>query len=391
MSEGQRGSDDNMIFDEEYTIAIVFAIVTVVVAAVLQLALKIAKNRLAPGSSDDNPTAKYLIVNAVDGPAVLMVLLAGATYSGSLALDYWHTGRDIDADLALLTRRFGSIAVVAVGAYLVSRIGSLLLTWYAVNIAATTSSHIDDQLVPSFKRMLPILVYSLAILWGLAIFEIQISPLLATLGIGGIAIALAAQPTLSNYFAGTYVISEGEIHVGDFIEIEGGPSGYVEDISWRSTKVRSFFNNLIIIPNSMMAENMITNYSRPAPAINVIVNCGVSYSSDLQQVQDIATTAATELAIESEHAVTNSEPSFGFDTFGDSNIDFWVFMQATDRIGAWYLKSDLIKLIHQRFNDAGIAINYPMRHLVVDEPSEENATDREPTAPEKIVEFVRKG
>ena len=70
--------------------------------------------------------------------------------------------------------------------------------------------------------MLPILVYALAILWSLAVFEIQISPLLATLGIGGIAIALAAQPTLSNYFAGTYVISEGEIQVGDFIEIEGG-------------------------------------------------------------------------------------------------------------------------------------------------------------------------
>ncbi len=140
----------------------------------------------------------------------------------------------------------------------------------------------------------------------------------------------------------------------------------------------------------MMAENMITNYSRPAPAINVIVNCGVSYSSDLQQVHDIAITAARELAIESEHAVTNSEPSFGFDTFGDSNIDFWVFIQATDRIGAWYLKSDLIKLIHQRFNDAGIAINYPIRHLVVDQPPEEN-TEREPTAPEKIVDFVRNG
>ena len=381
-----------MTFDDEYTIAIVFAIVTVVIAAILQIALKIAKNRLAPAPSEGNPTVKYLIVNAVDGPAVLIVLLAGATYASSLAIDHWHTGRDIDADLALLTRRAGSVAVVAVAAHLISRIGSLLLGWYAANVAATTSSHIDDQLVPSFQRMLPILVYSLAILWALAIFEIQISPLLATLGIGGIAIALAAQPTLSNYFAGTYVISEGEIHIGDFIEIEGGPSGYVEDISWRSTKVRSFFNNLIIIPNSMMAENMITNYSRPAPAINVIVNCGVSYSSDLQQVQDIAVTAARELAVESEYAVTDSEPSFGFDTFGDSNIDFWVFIQATDRVGAWYLKSDLIKLIHRRFNDAGIAINYPIRHLVVDDvPEDGEGADREPTPPEQIVEFVRKG
>ena len=180
------------------------------------------------------------------------------------------------------------------------------------HVASKTSTQLDDQLIPSFKRMLPILVYALAILWGLAIFEIEISPLLATLGIGGIAIALAAQPTLSNYFAGTYVISEGEIEPGDFIEIEGGPSGFVEDISWRSTKLRSRFNNLIIIPNSMMSDNMITNYSRPALAMNVIVTGGVSYSSDLQQVEDMLMEVATKIVVDSEHAVTETEPRAGF-------------------------------------------------------------------------------
>ncbi len=387
-----KSPDDTMNFDEEYTIAIVFATFTVVVAAFLQAALKIAKNRLTPGSGEGIPSAQYLIVNAVDGPAVLIVLLIGTTYSGSLALDHWHTGRDIDANLALLARRAGSAAAVGVGAHLVSRIGSLMLGWYAGNIATNTSSHIDDQLIPSFQRMLPILVWSLAILWGLAIFEIEISPLLATLGIGGIAIALAAQPTLSNYFAGTYVISEGEIQTGDFIEIEGGPSGFVEDISWRSTKLRSRFNNLIIIPNSMMSENMITNYSRPALAMNVIVTGGVSYSSDLQQVEDIVMEVANQIVVESEHAVTETEPRAGFSTFGDSNIDFWVFLQATDRAGSFQLKSQLIKQIHLRFNEAGIVINYPIRHLVVDDaPEEEEGAEREPTMPEQIVEFVRKG
>ena len=227
---------------------------------------------------------------------------------------------------------------------------------------------------------------------SLAVFDIQISPLLATLGIGGIAIALAAQPTLSNYFAGTYVISEGEIQVDDFIEIEGGPSGFVEDISWRSTKLRSRFNNLIIIPNSMMSDNMITNYSRPALAMNVIVTGGVSYSSNLQQVQDILMEVATKIVVESEHAVTDTEPRAGFSNFGDSNIDFWVFLQATDRAGSFQLKTQLIKQIHQRFNEEGIVINYPMRHLVVDDvPEEEEGAEREPTAPEQIVEFVRKG
>ena len=378
--------------DNEYIIAILIAAVTAAVAVILEVALKIVKSRMRAGRDDYVPTPRYIVLEAIDGPAILIILLAGGTFAGGLALDHWQSGRNLDTDLAALLRRFGTVGVVAVSAFLATRIGSLLLDWYAEHVAAKTSTQLDDQLIPSFKRMLPILVYALAILWGLAIFEIEISPLLATLGIGGIAIALAAQPTLSNYFAGTYVISEGEIEPGDFIEIEGGPSGFVEDISWRSTKLRSRFNNLIIIPNSMMSENMITNYSRPALAMNVIVTGGVSYSSDLQQVEDILMEVANKIVVESEHAVTETEPRAGFSVFGDSNIDFWVFLQATDRAGSFQLKSQLIKQILLRFNEAGIVINYPIRHLVVDDvPEDGESADREPTPPEQIVEFVRKG
>jgi small-conductance mechanosensitive channel len=372
-----------------YLTAITIAIVAVVLALALQILVKVLLKRNDPGNLEDGGTTRYRIFDAIDGPIILLVLVIGGTSAVAVALKHWQSGINLDTDIALLAQRTGSVIAIAVVSFMLARVVNVLFAWYLTTFAENTATRLDDQLLPPVRRLTPLVIYSIALLLALAVFDIAITPLLATLGIGGIAIALAAQPTLSNYFAGTYVISEGEIHVGDFIEIEGGPSGYVEAISWRSTKVRSFFNNLIIIPNSMMAENMITNYSRPAPAINVIVNCGVSYSSDLQQVQDIAITAATELAIESEHAVTNSEPSFGFDTFGDSNIDFWVFIQATDRIGAWYLKSDLIKLIHQRFNDAGIAINYPIRHLVVDE--KEIADTGATTAPEKIVEFVRNG
>ncbi len=378
--------------DNEYVIAILIAVGTAIVAVVLEVILKIVKSRMRAGADDYVPTPKYIVLEAIDGPAILMILLAGGTYAGGFALDHWHSGRDLDADLAALVRKVGTVSVVGIGAFLATRIGALLLDWYAVHVASKTSTQLDDQLIPSFKRMLPILVYALAILWGLAIFEIEISPLLATLGIGGIAIALAAQPTLSNYFAGTYVISEGEIEPGDFIEIEGGPSGFVEDISWRSTKLRSRFNNLIIIPNSMMSDNMITNYSRPQLAMNVIVTGGVSYSSDLQQVEDILMEVANKVVVESEHAITETEPRAGFSVFGDSNIDFWVFIQATDRAGSFQLKSQLMKQIHQRFNEEGIVINYPIRHLVVDDvPEDEEAADREATPPEQIVEFVRKG
>ncbi|MXZ02885.1 MAG: mechanosensitive ion channel, partial [Chloroflexi bacterium] len=180
--------------DNEYSIAIIIAIATVIVAVVLEIGLKIAKSRIRGGAEDFDPPPKYLVLNALDGPLILIILLIGGTYSGSIALDHWQIGRAIDADLAMLVRRIGSVAVIATAAFVATRISSLLLDWYSTHVADATSTHLDDQLVPSFKRMLPILIYALAILWSLAVFEIQISPLLATLGIGGIAIALAAQP-----------------------------------------------------------------------------------------------------------------------------------------------------------------------------------------------------
>ena len=193
---------------------------------------------------------------------------------------------------------------------------------------------------------------------------IAISPLLAGLGIGGLAIALAVQPTLSNYFAGTYLISEGELNEGDYIELEKGPAGFVVEVGWRSTKIRNRFNNLVIIPNSKMVESIVTNYFSPSPSMNVVVNCGVSYESDLARVEEIVLEIANDVIRDVEQAVTGSEPFFGFSAFGDSNIDFYVFLLATDRTGTFIIASEVIKRIHRRFREEGIEINYPVRKLV---------------------------
>ena len=382
-------SINNIASGGDYFLAAVITAVVIVIAIALEIAIRLVKRVWRPDSPEATPSAKYIILNAIDGPSVLIVLLVGLTEAAALVAETVQIEQGWNIDTALLVRRIGGVLGVGVAAFTASRLSSILLDWYSQHIAPTTSSPLDNQIIPSVKRMMPIIIYSIAGLWALSIFEIAISPLLATLGIGGIAVALAAQPTLSNYFAGTYVISEGEINVGDFIEIEGGPSGFVEDISWRSTKLRSRFNNLIIIPNSMMSENMITNYSRPAQAMNVIVTGGVSYSSDLQQVEDVLMETAQKVIIESEQAITETEPWCGFSVFGDSNIDFWVFVQATDRVGSFELKSQLIKEIHARFNQEGIVINYPIRHLVSDEPEDENASDRlESSMPQKIVDLV---
>ena len=120
-----------------------------------------------------------------------------------------------------------------------------------------------------------------------------------------------------------------------------------------------------------LAANIITNYYGPSMDIGVIVSCGVSYSSDLTKVQTVALDVAKNVIEELDEAVKDFEPWFGFEQFGDSNIDFWVWIQAKDRLASFRLKSELIRRLHARFAEEGITINYPVRRLVYEENDEQ--------------------
>ena len=351
----------------DYILPLTIVGVTAVVALLVQVLVKVFE-RVARSRADTRGINLALaLARALDGPVTLMVIVWGGSEAIAESLQIWQAGRGLPIDLSAVARRAGNVAMIIIGAYIANQVVRSALANIQTSIAAHTETSVDDRVIPVARHVMPILVYTVAGLLILNALNIAITPLLATLGIGGIAVALAAQSTLSNYFAGTYVISEGEIGVGDFIEIEGGPSGTVQEISWRSTKLQSRFNNLIIIPNSMMSENMITNYSRPVQAQNVMLAGGVSYDEDLEQVESVLRAAVDDVVVDSEYAVTDSEPMVGFNAFGDSNIDFWVFAQAVDRIGSYYLESQLIKEIHKRFKAADIVINYPVRHLVWDD------------------------
>jgi small-conductance mechanosensitive channel len=207
---------------------------------------------------------------------------------------------------------------------------------------------------------------------------ISISPMIAGLGLGGLAIALALQPTLGNFFAGAQIVSDRSIRVGDYIELDSGQKGYVVDVGWRSTRVRTTYNNMMIIPNSRLIDSIITNFHGPTMELAVIVESGVSYSSDLALVEEVALAVAREIIEELPEAVKTREPWFVYDEFGDSNINFWVWLYATDRLGAFRMKSELIKRLHARFAREGITINYPVRLITY----EDAKSKQSPPAPD---------
>lgn len=262
----------------------------------------------------------------------------------------------------------GTIGLVFVGGRAIANVLGAVINWYVRHVAPTTATKFDDSVLPLVRRSITVAVYGIAMMIVLDTLGVSISPLLGGLGISGLAVALALQPTLGNFFAGAYVLSEGAISTGDYIELQGGPAGYVESVGWRSTKIRTWLNNYVIIPNSVMSDTILTNYSRPDPRMNILVTCGVSYASDLARVNDLALEAAREVIAANPEAVKDEAPWFGFDRFGDSNVEFWLFLQARDRIGSFIVTNELIKHLHARFAEAGIEINYPVRKLVYDGP-----------------------
>ena len=316
----------------------------------------------------DDPGIPEIILESMRGPFGFFLVSTGLLVGYLLAIGIENPILAQLSDTKDLAIKIWKVSVILTATFTVAHVVDRLIDWYLLNIAESTETKIDDTLLPTLRRVLPITIYAAGALVAIDSVGVSISPILAGLGIGGLAVALAVQPTLSNFFAGTYVVTEGELKEGDFIELEGGPSGYVEDVGWRSTKIRSRFNNLVIIPNSRMAESIVTNYFSPTPAMNVIVTCGVSYDANLEDVERFSVEEAQAVINDSDQAIKDVEPFFGFSNFGDSNIDFFVFLQAIDRTGTFTLKSELIKRIHERFNVEGIEINYPVRKIVYSEP-----------------------
>lgn len=316
------------------------------------------------------------IVAALEQPFYFVILIAGS-YFAATGINF------LEPNYALIRQVF-SILVILLSAFTAARLVGIVLHWYQVEIAHKTNTKIDDKLVPVLNKILRIVIYIVAGLFILHQFGVEIGPFLATLGIGGLAIALALQPTLSNFFAGTYVMSEGAIKAGDFIELEGGVSGFVHEIGSRSTIIRSPQNLFIIIPNSKLADSIIRNYHEPALDTVIPVTLGVGYASDLDDVEKITLEVAKQVQQEVSGANRDFEPVVRFKEFGDSNIIFTVALGAASYPDHHLLVHEFIKLLKKRYDEEGIEIAYPVRTVrFADEAGKEKAKEKAKDAKDK--------
>lgn len=241
-------------------------------------------------------------------------------------------------------------------------------TVIAANTAAAVLQHYASRRegglarTSNLRNITRLGVFLIGALILLETLGISIAPLLTALGIGGLAVALALQDTLSNLFSGFHIILSRQVRVGDYVKLETGNEGYVTDITWRNTSIRTQpNNNMVIVPNSKMATSILTNYYQPAKELLIPVPVGVSYDSDLGRVEQVTLEVAREVQASVAGAVPEHEPFLRYVEFADFSINFRVYLRAAEFMDQHLLLHEFIKRLHRRYGAEGIEIPFPIR------------------------------
>lgn len=217
----------------------------------------------------------------------------------------------------------------------------------------------DRDLFYMFKNISRIIIVFTAILWILTIWKIAITPIFASAGIAGIAIALAAKDTLANFFGGISIYMDRSYKVSEYIILDSGERGEVVELGIRSTKIKTRDDVLITIPNSIMANSKIINQSAPKPMFRIRIDVGVAYGSDLDQVEE----TLMEIAQKHPGVAKSPLPRVRARRFGDSSIDFQLLCWVNDPRVRGRMTHDLIKDIYKTFNERKIVIPFPQRDI----------------------------
>jgi small-conductance mechanosensitive channel len=309
---------------------------------VLGRLLRIAQ-RSATGLDD-------LVVTGLRGPVVLWFTLIGL-HAATLV-----------TDLAPGTARLIQRTVIALVILSITWLAARLAAIWAQGFSRTTGLPSNASLIQNTVRVTVLLVGGMVLLQTLGI---AVTPLITALGVGGLAVALALQDTLANFFAGIRVLAAGKVRPNDFIQLETGERGYVEDVAWNQTTIRQLPNLLTIVPNARLASAIVTNCSLPDLECAVLVQAGVSYASDLAHVERVTVEVAGEVMREVEGGVPGFEPFIRYNQFGDSSVNFTVILRGQEFASRYLVMHEFIKRLHARYAVEGIEIPFPQRTLHV--------------------------
>ncbi len=341
-------------------------------------------------------TLKSLLIPSVIAVVSMAILLAVRSIAlGLLQKRSARTEAKVD-DIVIKAFKVPSIYwCIAIGLYIGIAVSELpqryviyisktihVLVIFSITIA---TANLADRVFKNYVRqsnlvipttglafgILRVTVIAIGLLIILSVLGISIAPLITALGVGGLAVALALQDTLANLFAGIHILAEKTIRVGDFVRLETGQEGYVEDITWRTTRIRMPANNLVVITNSKLSQSIVTNYSLPEKRSSFQIQISVGYSSDPEIVERVLKEEAIKATKEVPFLLADPAPDVSFSPgFGPNSLDFTLTCQVREFTDQGAAQHELRKRVFKRLREEGIKIPFPQRTVYLREEKE---------------------
>lgn len=254
------------------------------------------------------------------------------------------------------------ISIFILIAFTINRLIDALLVWYGREIAIARKQK-KEEAFPFVRNVVKVLIYVAFLVIILERLGIEVAPLIAGLGIAGLAVALALQDTLSNFFAGIHILADRPVREGDYVRLENNMEGTIEHIGWRSTKLKRLDNTEVIIPNAKLAQSTIINFSVPNEKMWVLYEIGVGYEEDIDKVEKIIYNALKKVQNEHPDFVKDSEPWVRFDKFGDYALIFKYGYMVTNYNGQFAALKAVNRELFYAFKKNKINIPFPIRTI----------------------------
>lgn len=284
-----------------------------------------------------------VIIGALRAPSFFWVIALGI-YSGIATSDLQ------ERQVFYLTRVIHVLVIFSI-TLVASRLSGRLFRSYVLraNLPIPTTGLATGMLSGT------IIAVGLVIILG--VLGVSIAPLITALGVGGLAVALAMKDTLENLFAGIHILTEQSIRIGDFIRLETGQEGYVEDITWRTTRIRMLPNNMVVIPNSKLAQSVVTNYYLPGKEMSIEIRIPMSYDTDFEKAERVLTEEAEKAVGQVPGLLAEPRPQVSYiPGFGENSLSLSLAFRVREFADQYPVQSELRKRILRRVREEGIAM-----------------------------------
>lgn len=290
-----------------------------------------------------------------------VVELAGSAIKPILALSVLAGALnmfELPASFLRVSNHLISVLVLMTALYYAAKLSQMLLAAWLNRLPGR------EGILDPARFIMRVVFAGFAVVILLDNLGISLTAVWTTLGVGSVAIALALQDTLSNFFSGVYLRLDRPVRVGDYVKLDSGDEGFAVAMGWRSTRIRTLPNNIVIVPNAKLASAIITNYSLPEPAMSLLISIGTSYDSDPEQVERILIEEATLAAKDTDGLLASPEPFVRFiPGFGDSSLNFTLICRVATFVDQYLAQHKLRKRILSRFRQEGITIPFPQRDV----------------------------